>query len=127
MMNLDKVDLAARQTNYRYFEVMAWFESPDDAAEAETALAAAGYAFEQTPYVFDEKDGFLLTPTVYRVIAGHTGLDEDAIFAQLLEIVAPFDSCDAFGFVDAPTSQVERYKQWTGGNLADMQRATRDG
>jgi hypothetical protein len=63
MANLDEVDLAAHQTNRRYFEVTPWFESPDDAAEAETALAAVGYAFEQTPYVFDEKDGFLLTPT----------------------------------------------------------------
>ena len=55
----------------RYFEAMAWFDSPDDAKEAEEALAVAGYAFEQTPYVFDEDNGFLLTPTVYRVITGY--------------------------------------------------------
>jgi hypothetical protein len=43
--------------DHRYFEAMAWFDSPDDATEAEAALATAGYAFEQTPYVFDEGSG----------------------------------------------------------------------
>jgi hypothetical protein len=107
---------------HRYFEAMAWFDSPDDATEAETALAAAGYAFEQTPYVFDEHDGFLISPTVYGVITGYTGVDESAVFNQLLEIVAPFGSCDACGFVDEPTSQAKRYKMWTGRSLADVHR-----
>jgi hypothetical protein len=44
----------------RYFEAMAWFDSPDDAEEAKEALAAAGYAFETTPYVFDESARWLL-------------------------------------------------------------------
>jgi hypothetical protein len=73
----------------RYFEALAWFDSPDDAVEAETALAAAGYAFEKTPYVFDEVDGFLLTPTVYGVITGYTDKpDASALFHQLIEITA---------------------------------------
>jgi hypothetical protein len=50
---------------------MTWFDSPNDAAEAEADLAAAGYTFERTPYVFDEDDGILLTPTVYGVIFGY--------------------------------------------------------
>jgi hypothetical protein len=51
----------ARQTYLRYFETMVTFQSPDDAEEAAAALAEAGYAFEQTQYVFDEDDGILLT------------------------------------------------------------------
>jgi hypothetical protein len=103
---------------------MAWFDSPEDAKEAEEALAAAGYAFEQTPYVFDEHNGFLITPMVYGVIAGYTDKpDESAIFHQLLEIVGPFGECDACGFEDEPTSQAKRYKRWTGGSLADVRRA----
>ena len=63
---------------------MAWFDSPDDAAEATADLAAAGYAFEITPYVFDEADGILLTPTVYGVISGYTlAADEIALSNQL--------------------------------------------
>jgi hypothetical protein len=58
----------------------------DDAEEGAAALATAGYTFEVTPHVFDEEGGILLTPTVYGVISGHTGLDVDAIFAQLREI-----------------------------------------
>jgi len=106
----------------RYFEALAWFDSPDDAVEAETALAAAGYAFEKTPYVFDEVDGFLLTPTVYGVITGYTDKpDESALFDQLLEITA--GGCDACGFLDEPTTQAERFKTWTGRSLADVRRA----
>jgi hypothetical protein len=108
----------------RYFEAMAWFDSPDDAAEAEEALAAAGFAFEQTPYVFDEKDGFLLTPTVYGTIAGYTDEpDGSVVFHRLRELIAPFGDCDSYGFLDEPTSQAKRYKTWTGGSLADVQRA----
>jgi hypothetical protein len=102
---------------------LAWFDSPDDAEEAKEALAAVGYAFEQTPYVFDEEDGFLITPTVYGVITGHTRLDESALFHQLLEIVRPFGECDACGFEDEPTTQAKRFKRWTsGGSLADVRR-----
>jgi hypothetical protein len=120
-MNLDNLNevQTARQTNRRrYFEAMAWFESPDKATEAGMALASVGYVFEQTPYVYDEKDGFLFSSTVYGVISG-TGLDEGAISSQLREIIAPLGGCDACGFEDAPTSQAERYKRWTGKDLAD--------
>jgi hypothetical protein len=102
---------------------MAWFDSPDDAKEAKEALAAAGYAFEQTPYVFDENNGFLITPTVYGMITGYTGADGNAIFRQLREITGPFGGCDSCGFRDAPSSQDEQYKMWTGRSLADVQRA----
>jgi hypothetical protein len=106
----------------RYFEALAWFDSPDDAKEAEEALAAAGYAFEQTPYVFDEDDGFLLTPTVYGVITGYTDKpDEMSVFNQLLDLVG--GSCDACGFEDEPTTQAHRFKRWTGRSLADVRRA----
>jgi hypothetical protein len=47
-------DPAAYQPELRYFEAMAVFESPDEAEEAAAALATAGYAFEQTPYVYAE-------------------------------------------------------------------------
>ena len=107
----------------RYFEALACFNSPEDAVEAKAALAAAGYAFERTPYVFDEHNGFLIAPTVYGVISGYTGVNESVVFNQLLEIVGPFGECDAFGFVDEPTTQAERYETWTGGSLADVQRA----
>jgi hypothetical protein len=109
----------------RYFEALAWLDSPDDATEAATALAAVGYAFERTPYVFDEDDGFLLTPTVYGVITGYTDKpDETALVGQLREIVGPFGEFDACGFEDKPTTQAERYKTWTSGrNLADVRRA----
>jgi hypothetical protein len=110
----------------RYFEALAWFDSPEDATEAKEALAAAGYAFEPTPYVFDEHNGFLLTPTVYGVISGYTGYaetDEIALFTRLLEIIAPFGECDDCGFEDEPTTQDKRYKRWAGGNLADVRRA----
>jgi hypothetical protein len=108
----------------RYFEAMAWFDSPNDVKEAETALAAAGYAFEQTPYIFDEHNGFLLTSTVYGVITGYTDKpEEEVIFRQLREITDPFGGCDACRFEDAPTSQAERYKMWTGRSLADVRRA----
>jgi hypothetical protein len=117
-MNLNEVQ-ATRQTNHRYFEALAWFDSPDDAAEAKAALATAGYTFEQTPFVFDEDNGFLITPTVYGVITGYTGVDESAVFHQLLEITGPFGSCDACGFLDVPTSQAERYKRWTSRSPAD--------
>jgi hypothetical protein len=113
-----------RRRRRRYFEAMAWFDSPDDAVEAEAALAAAGYAFERTPYVFDEHNGFLITPAVYGVITGYTDkTNERAVFNQLLEIVGPFGECDDCGFRDEPTSQAKRYKRWTGGNLADVRRA----
>ena len=96
-----------RPEHRRYFEALAWFDSPDDAEEAEEALGAEGYAFEQTPYVFDEHDGFLITPTVYGVITGSTDKpDESALFHQLLEITA--GGCDACGFLDEPTTQAER-------------------
>jgi hypothetical protein len=108
----------------RYFETMAWFDSPDDAEEAKAALAAAGYAFEQTPYVFDVSNGFLLTLTVYGVIAGYTDEpDAGEVFHQLREIICPFGDCDSYGFRDAPSSQDERYRTWTSGrNLADVRR-----
>jgi hypothetical protein len=103
---------------------MAWFDSPDDAKEAKEALAAAGYTFEQTPYVFDEHNGFLISPTVYGVITGYTNKpDEHALFHQLLEIVRPFGECDNCGFEDEPTTQAKRFKTWTGRDLADVQRA----
>ena len=108
---------------HRYFEALAWFDSPGDAVEAKATLAAAGYAFERTPYVFDEHNGFLIAPTVYGVISGYTGVNESVVFNQLLEIVGPFGECDAFGFVDEPTTQAERYETWTGGSLADVRRA----
>jgi hypothetical protein len=108
----------------RYFEALAWLDSPDDAAEAETALAAVGYAFEQTPYVFDEVDGFLLTPTVYGVITGYTDKPESALAGHLREIIAAFGECDDCGFEDKPTSQAKRFKRWTsGGNLEDVRRS----
>jgi hypothetical protein len=108
----------------RYFEALAWFDSPDDATEAEAALATVGYAFERTPYVFDEHNGFLLTPTVYGVITGYTDeTDERALFHQLREIADPLGGCDACGFEDEPTTQAERFKTWTGRSLADVQRA----
>ena len=111
-----------RPDHRRYFEALAWFDSPEDATEAKAALAAVGYAFEQTPYVFDVHNGFLLAPTVYGVIAGYTGKpDENALFIQLLEIIG--GSCDELDFRDEPTSQDERYRRWTGRSLADVQRA----
>jgi hypothetical protein len=125
-MNLDNLnDVQARPLDRgrRYFETMAWFESSDSATAAGMALAAIGYTWEQTPYVFDEEDGVLLTSTVYGVISGHTELDEGVAFGQLREIVAPLGGCDSYGFADAPSTQAERYKAWTGGNLADVQRA----
>jgi hypothetical protein len=104
---------------------MAWFDSPDDAVEAKEALAAVGYVFEPTPYVFDVHNGFLLTPTVYGVISGYAGEpDVSAIFRQLREITGPFGDCDSFGFLAAPTSQAERYTWWTGRSLAGVQRAS---
>ena len=108
---------------HRYFEALAWFDSPGDAVEAKATLAAAGYAFERTPYVFDEHNGFLIAPTVYGVISGYTGVNESVVFNQLLEIVGPFGECDDCGFRDAPTTQDQRYRRWTGGNLADVRRA----
>ena len=100
-------ETAPMRPDRRYFEALAWFDSPDDAEEAEEALGAEGYAFEQTPYVFDEHDGFLITPTVYGVITGYTDKpDESALFHQLLEITA--GGCDACGFLDEPTTQAER-------------------
>jgi hypothetical protein len=94
---------------------MVTFQSPDDAEEAAAALAEVGYTFEQTPYVFDEDGGILLTPAVYGVITGYTSAaDERALFAQLIEITGPFGTCDCCGFRDVPTSQAERYKRWTG-------------
>ena len=111
-----------RPEHRRYFEALAWFDSPEDATEAKAALAAAGYAFEQTPYVFDEDDGFLLTPTVYGVITGYTDKpDEMSVFNQLLDLVG--GSCDACGFEDEPTTQAHRFKRWTGRSLADVRRA----
>ena len=111
-----------RPEHRRYFEALAWFDSPDDAEEAKAALAAVGYVFEQTPYVFDVHDGFLIAPTVYGVITGYTDKpDENALFIQLLEIIG--GSCDELDFRDAPTSQDERYKRWTGRSLADVRRA----
>ena len=114
-MNLNETQ--ACQTDLRYFETMAWFESPGDAEEATAALAAAGYSFEITPYVFDDSDGILLTPTVYGVITGYVGagVDEHALFHQLIELARPYGTCDSFGFLEAPTSQAERYHLWTGG------------
>jgi hypothetical protein len=103
-------------TELRYFESLAWFESPEDAEAAAAALAKAGYVFEPTPYVFDESDGVLRTSTVYGVISGHTSaVDEHALFAQLLELTGEFGNCDACGFLDAPTSQAERYRTWNYG------------
>jgi hypothetical protein len=114
----------APEPRRRYFEAMAWFESPDDAEEAKEDLAAAGYAFEQTPYVFDVHNGFLLAPTVYGVITGYTDEpDADVICYQLRDIIRAFGDCDCCGFVDAPTTQAERYHQWTDRDLADVQRA----
>jgi hypothetical protein len=70
--------------------------------------------------VFDEDNGILLTPTVYGMISGCTlAADEIALFNQLLEITD--GSCDACGFLDAPTSQAERYHRWTGGSFSDVQ------
>ena len=116
-------ETAPMRPDRRYFEALAWFDSPEDATEAKAALAAAGYAFEQTPYVFDEHNGFLIAPTVYGVISGYTGVNESVVFNQLLEIVGPFGECDDCGFRDAPTTQDQRYRRWTGGNLADVRRA----
>jgi hypothetical protein len=112
-----------RPEHRRYFEALAWFDSPEDATEAKAALAAAGYTFEQTPYVFDVHEGFLIAPTVYGVITGYAGIDDMTLVHQLLEIIRPFGECDDCGFLDMPTSQAERYRRWTGGNLADVQRA----
>jgi hypothetical protein len=112
MINIDKTQV--RQINY--FEMMAWFENPDNAAETAADLAAAGYIFEQTPYVFDEYNGILLTSIVYGVISGHTTLDSNALFDRLREIVGPYGSCDSLGFLDAPRTQVERCHHWTGGS-----------
>jgi hypothetical protein len=84
---------AARQTGLRYFEIMATFQSPDDAKEAAVALAEVGYVFEQTPYVFDEEDGILLTPTVYGIISGHTAAaSERALFGP--RNLVPEESAD---------------------------------
>jgi hypothetical protein len=103
------------QTGFRYFEVMAWFDSPDDAEEVTEALAYAGYAFELTPHVFDEEDGILLTPSVYGVISGYIETGESStVFHRLREIIRPFGDCDSCEFRDAPTSQAERYTRWTG-------------
>jgi hypothetical protein len=80
----------------RYFEAMGWFDSPANAEEAAEVLAAAGYAFEQIPYLFDEINGFLIAPTVYGIITGYTNKpDEELIFRQLREITDPFGGCDA--------------------------------
>jgi hypothetical protein len=72
--------------------------------------------------VFDESDGILLTPSVYGVISGYVdaGVDERALFRQLIEITGLYGTCDCCGFRDARTSQAERYKRWTGGSLADV-------
>jgi hypothetical protein len=115
---------ATPQTDLRYFEMMAWFDSPDDAEEATAALAAVGYSFEITPYVYDDLDGVLLTPTVYGFISGYTSAaDESVLFSHLKEITRPYGGCDCCGFCDAPSSQTDRYYRWTGGNLAAVRAA----
>jgi hypothetical protein len=85
-------DLATRQTDPLYFEAMVCFHSPDDAEEATAALARTGYAFEQT--VYDEEDG------IHGMITGHidAGVDERALFLQLIAITDPFGTCDRLRF-----------------------------
>jgi hypothetical protein len=52
------------------------------------------------------------------MITGYTSAkSESALFTQLIELTDPYGTCDACGFRDAPTSQAERYRRWTGESM----------